>query len=248
MLDLDSAINNPNNIIFLTSQISPNSVSVNKGNFWGVKGFVTQDINISGGVDWGTPGTSFLLDQAADYYNKLLSGAAIFGFERPQLAFKSIKQSQLLYTGTQQFELNIPMMFISITESDVENDSVRRSVAEIERAKYPSIPTLTDLSAKLEAPLGYTAGKVDSQEGVYGAISVKIGKWFEIRKRLMVVNNSDFSFSKEVDRKGQPLFAVGSVSLVASRVVSEEEMRKFITTPTDQVGVRQKDLVERVKF
>jgi hypothetical protein len=102
-------------------------------------------------------------------------------------------------------------------------------VAVLQQAMYPTIPKISNFETKMIAPLGYTAGSIGTKAGVIGAIALKIGQWFEIPIRLMLVSNADFTFSKEVTGNGTPLYAQGQITLVASRAISSEEMNQFLS-------------------
>jgi hypothetical protein len=220
MLDIQKIINNPNAQILLTSRTS-------RGKAWGVKGFVTQDINIGGSVNWGTLGGLEMLQNMGDWLNK--AGSALNSFKEgadvPQFQLKALKTTQLNYAGTNQFEMSIPLVFVAYKQGD----DVRLPVAALKQAIYPTIPKISNFETKMIAPLGYTAGSIGTKAGVIGAIALKIGQWFEIPIRLMLISNADFTFSKEVTSNGTPLYAQGQITLVASRAISSEEMNQFLS-------------------
>jgi hypothetical protein len=233
-LDFVNAISHPNNQVVLSSIVSPNSLSKRKGSesnrVWGVKGILTQDFNLNNnGTGWSSLfGESAIASYLSSIYNK---GAAaldvIAGVDAPQTTLKSILQTQLNYTGTKPFELVLPMMFVALTKYDIENNTVLKSIRDIKEAEYPNMPELANTNFRIEAPLGYHAGDVTKAGGQYGAIDVKVGQYFKTRRRIMLIASSQFAISKEKVSNGSPLYAIGSVSLVASRIISSKEMTSY---------------------
>jgi hypothetical protein len=235
-LDFVNAINHPNNQVILASVVPPNSLSKRQGSesnrLWNIKGFLTQDLNISNtGTGWSSLfGESAMLSFLSNMYNK---GAAaldvIAGVDAPQTTFKSILQTQLNYTGTKPFEITIPMMFLALTKQDIVNDIVLSNIRKLKEAEYPNMANLANSNFRIEAPLGYQAGDVLRKNGQFGAIDIKIGQYFKTRRRLMLVTGSQFTISKEVTSNNSPLYAVGTVSLVSSRVISAQEITNFFS-------------------
>jgi hypothetical protein len=230
-LEFVNAVNHPNNKVVLASHVSSNSIRKEIADKdWGVVGVQIQDLMLNNaGTEWGSIfGESAVMKLMSGLHAQVTTVAdVLMGIDRPQLKFQSILQTLLHYTGTRPFELSIPMLFIALTRKDVEENKVLNSIRLLKRAEYPSLPELSNTNLLVEAPLGYHGGDVTQAKGASGAIDVRIGRYFETRKRIMVVTNSSFALSKEKTSNGSPLFAIGTVNLVAHRILSAEEIEKY---------------------
>ena len=202
-------MNNPNAKVFI-SGLSKDIIS-----------YTTQDFQFRSSAQWSGRNPSSYLDMAntlervgKEAYNRL------FGSKLGELTSAmtlDLAGSILNYQGTELFGFSIPMYFVA-TKSE---DDVRKKIGYLAEGQYPTFGGNEGGLYRIYAPNNYKAIGLDN---IQGAVSIRIGQWFRTKK-IFVIDNMDFTISKETIPSGLPLYASGSVSFRSSRVLSIQEVK-----------------------
>jgi hypothetical protein len=124
--------------------------------------------------------------------------------------------SQQVWTGSRVPTFNIEMTLVCLNAVD-PNQSVVKRVNDLMKAVYPT-DALGGLY--LAPPLGY-ATNVNGSLSMAGKSSLSIGTWFHAS--YLIIEDVNFQFSKELNKRGQPIYAAGSISLRPYRQVTYKE-------------------------
>lgn len=134
-------------------------------------------------------------------------------------------ESESVWKGSGQPFINLELTFLCMTTSgpDAARSDVIDRVNTVMKAVYPSATKEGGRIGKVfTPPLGYQRDETER-----GKCTVTVGSWFKARK--LVMENASFSLSKEVNRLGRPLYAVGQVTLKPYRAITFEEYRAYFT-------------------
>lgn len=229
---------------------------------WVVKGFLSDEVQVDGRAyfrEESDPTMQRKLNEiisgATGWYNSVVSaarGGNVAGVVSRQV--KAAATTMVNWQGTDQFRLNLDMMFIA-TNLD---DDVRVPVRALAEAVFPTFgqgggiveslaesvtsdtrETISSAVTKannakyekntfvtvLNAPMGYERGNYQTPKGV---MRVLLGKWFK-SSSIFVCEDSSFRFSKEVMPNGRPLYATGNVQLTSCRPISSTEIKAWMS-------------------
>lgn len=187
--------------------------------------YTTQDFGFSAAAQWSGRNPNAYMNMAnamesggKELYNRTLGRK--YGEMATGMTL-DIAGSLLNYQGTEPFGFTLNLYFIAIKA----DDDVRERIGYLSEGLFPSFPDVAGVkNFRLEAPNKYKRGASISE--VSGAVSIRIGKWFETLQ-IFVINNLDFNISKETIPSGLPLYANGSVSFKASRILSIREVKSM---------------------
>ena len=161
----------------------------------GVVGDVSRNLGKVGSVVGAAAG----LVQSANTYSQAASGRALV----------SRTMSEVVWQGSGKPEFSIDLTFVCL-DSQNPRESVVNRVGTLMRMVYP------DGNELLTPPLGYSVSKSGA-----GKVALKIGDWFFADK--LICTGCNFNFSKEVNYFGEPLYAVGSITLTTYRLINYKE-------------------------
>jgi hypothetical protein len=138
--------------------------------------------------------------------------------------------SQLTWQGSKSSALNIELTFVCLN-SDAADQDVPTRVNTIMRAVYPEIEENKTGGLLFRPPMGYSTevfgrdkNNVLSLRSVStnnGKSILEIGDWF--RAEYLVIEDVQFSFSKELNKNGRPIYAVGSVAMRPYKTLTYKE-------------------------
>lgn len=133
-----------------------------------------------------------------------------------------------------------PLITLEMTfyQEDAEDGDILTDYMKIKSAVLPS-----GTNSFFKAPLGYrlvedlariskdvVSGNLPDVANPRGLITCQVGKW--LRMTGMVMKDESFTFSKEVNSNGTPLFCTGSVTLEPYQALTYAQFQKFfIKTP-----------------
>jgi len=177
-----------------------------------------NDLSIAGGNDFTTAG-EVLRDVP-------IAGAALTVKDKAaslvKIAGRSVTsqfETRLAWSNSLKPNFTIEMTFYQ--DDANANDSI---LSQYKRIKSAVLPTAQGKFYK--APLGYKIGNLKGQSlRPSGTLSIQIGEWFRATNVVMVSEN--FTFSKEVNINGQPLFATGSITLEPFKAVTYKEYQDY---------------------
>jgi hypothetical protein len=190
-----------------------------------ITAYTTQDFGFSASAQWSGRNPNAFMDLAnkmegltKEVYNRT------FGKKFGELATGitlDIAGSKLNYQGTEPFGFTLNLYFIAL----LPGDDVRKKIGYLAEGLFPEFGDIAGVQGmRLIAPNKYNKGA--KLKDISGAIKVRIGKWFHTEK-IFVIDNMDFVLSKEIIRSGLPLYAKGSVSFKAARVLSIKEVKSM---------------------
>jgi len=133
--------------------------------------------------------------------------------------------TRMNWSGSQKPQFTFNVTFYSENSSR----SVLEDVMKIKKAVYPS--GSTGIKGFFTAPLGYRIINPKNKNsktggGVTGTLNVKVGTWLVLRDMLVV--SESISFSREVNRFGQPLFARGTITLETHKELTFSEFSSMV--------------------
>lgn len=221
----EKILNNPDAKVFLTFPI-------NGGPRQTILAYMAQEtFTIGGGSQWTdpgmdiySPGGSAIADEASRLANMVsryraqgLSGSSEAGARggtgAVQGQVRTVQSTIANWTGSDKFKLPLVLDFVAYRE-DID---VRKQVKDLLTCVYPIIPN--DALFWMTAPNKYDT----TQDSL---ISVNIGRWFATPP-IFLMDSCTFNFSREVLPNGKPLFARGSVNLVAYRLFGADVINSF---------------------
>lgn len=199
-----------------------------------VTAVLQNDISIAGGNDFTTArdiiAETPIAGTIAGFKDKFAAQTKVFG--------KSVTtqlETGLAWSNSLKPNISVEMTFYQedATQGDILSDYMK-----IKAAVLPS-----GVGAFFKAPLGYrlvedlaritkkaSEGKTTPIIKPKGLVTLQIGKW--LRMTGMVMISESFTFSKEVNSNGQPLFITGSVTLEPFQALTYAQFQKyFIKTP-----------------
>lgn len=201
-----------------------------------VKAFVGHDFAIGGGANFNNP----LENQALTNLQQKIQAAQSIGLEAlsqgssvlgsleskikdmasgSNFSVGNVTQTLEFWSSSEKPQFSINILFVALKETD----DVRKLVAPLYDTVYPQFGKL-GFARTTSAPLGYRPFAGGSN--ALGTIDVQIGTWFTATQQIM--KRVDFTFSKETIASGNPLYAYGTISFQPYRMISAEELRKYI--------------------
>lgn len=202
-----------------------------------VTGVTQSDFGVSGGNSYDGQGA--LLDSAANaginmlpgFLGKMAAGAKEL-YEKGQMVrtattgadrSSTFIGSQQVWTGSKVPSFSIDLTFICLNSGDPK-ESVLTKVNKLMQAVYP-----TKNGLFIAPPLGYRTS-VKGGNTLAGKATLKIGKWF--LAPYLIIEDVQFSFSKEVNSIGEPIYATGNIVLRPFKQITYDEYKGyFITQP-----------------
>lgn len=185
-----------------------------------VSGNTQSDFNITGGNSYGDRGSAI-----AGMLGRTAIGSTAVGLhEMAQQAseaatganrFLTQIGTELTWQGSKAPSFNLDLTFVCLKSGDANEDVVKK-VTALMAGVYPDI----NKGGLFNPPLGYNTSTSNS-----GKVVVKIGRWFYAER--MVIEDVNFTYSKEVNREGKPLYAMGSVTVRPFRTISYKEFKSW---------------------
>lgn len=183
-----------------------------------VTSVLQNDISLAGGNDFTTAG-----DILRDFP---IAGKALQIKDKATASSKALGKSivtqfetSLVWSNSLKPVLNVEMTFYQdslSTQKDILEDYLA-----IKAAVLPSAQ-----GEFYKSPLGFKIGDLKKRTlKQQGMVSIQIGKWFKMVNAVIV--SESFTFSKEVNREGKPLFITGSVSLEPSKAITYSQFQKY---------------------
>jgi hypothetical protein len=218
VFDIEKVLNNPNYRV---------SIHLGSGRSNIVTGYMTENIRMGGGNEWNNPFESSVQNAMSEVYSKvapiLSKGMSSITGEQETLAFtslKSMEQTVVGWTGSKKPSFSVPLVFVATRPTDDVTDPIKK----LATAVFPSEKRLGSGRIGVgvtQAPLGY--GVTIGQSGLIpkGVVTLKIGRWFFATKQ--VINNVDWTFSKETIKSGLPFMATVTVDLEPFRAITLKE-------------------------
>lgn len=121
---------------------------------------------------------------------------------------------------TPVFELDISFLCLSTSPALANANDITTKVNNLMRGVYPNISGTGRLSKTFKAPLGYTRNDTNQ-----GKATLLIGNWFRADK--LIFDSVSFTYSKEINRLGKPIYANGRVTLKPYRGISYREFSRY---------------------
>ena len=190
-----------------------------------ITAYTTQDFGFSASAQWSGRNPNSYMDMAntierlgKEAYNRT------FGKKFGELGTGmtlDIVGSQLNYQGTAPFGFTLNLFFIALRP----DDDVRKKIGYLAEGIFPIFEEEQSAGIqRITAPNNFIKG--NNIKDVPGAIKVRIGNWFQTQK-IFIIENMDFSLSKETIRSGLPLYAKGSVSFKSTRILGINEVKQM---------------------
>jgi len=187
-----------------------------------VDGVLTQaDLSVSGGNTYDS-----IMSKAGNVGNLANKGKSILetvssiaGAGGSGLSSTPKDLTRLVWSGSNvpTFALNIQFICKNGT---AESESVVSKVNAIMEYLYPSKVGGGKLGL-LVAPAGYNPITKT------GLITLTIGKWF--RAKDMVIESAEFTYSKELNLRGEPIIATGQVVFKPFDAITFDEYKAYFT-------------------
>jgi len=184
-----------------------------------VNGTMQSDFNITGGNSYDEQGAAI-----SEAVNSTRIGATINSFKQAGETFTSAGTganrlltqigSQLTWQGSKSPSFSIDLTFVCLDSANPKEDVVDK-VNFLMKAVYPEINGFL-----FTPPMGYRTN-VKGGKTLAGKSSLSIGKWFHAD--YLVIEDVQFSYSKEMNRIGRPLYATGNITLRPFHTVTYKE-------------------------
>lgn len=197
------------------------------GEVTNVRANLQTDVTIGGGNDFGD---GLNLAGAAGILSSTAAGAvssAIGTLSDIRKTFQGrdivhVWETEAVWRGSGRPTLELDLTFLCLsTSGDIgQKTDVPTRVNQMMRAVYPDMSGSSTFTRILTPPLGYTRKDNDD-----GKIDLRIGNWFYAKR--LVAEAASFTYSKEVNRLGQPIYAAGRVVLRPYRAISYKEFLKY---------------------
>lgn len=186
-----------------------------------ITAYIAGNLTIGGTAAYSEPGTEVYGDLAQSFNRGLNQvGALTAGMESfgvPSMInrqFKTIQSTIATWTHSEKFIFTLNFRFYAFAKEDDVRVPVRRFLECV----YPVFET--EVPGLVRAPNEYDFT-------MKSCLSVRIGKWFRTPP-LFIVKNTRWDMSKETITGGNPLFAEGTVTFEAYRMLSAEEVSGFL--------------------
>lgn len=206
---------------------------------WTVKGFLTEDIRVDGRSHWNEAHdpkyqelANKYLNAGSTFWNQLTSGLGMSNMTMKSRLVKSSATLMVNWEGSENFRITLPLIFVSTSS----NDDVRVPVRALYETIYPvfgefgretlGAAVVDNFVTIMVAPMGYERGNYSKPQGV---MRLLIGKWFKSTS-IFVVDDINFSFSKQCSPAGLPLYASGQVTLSSCRPISSTEIKQWMSS------------------
>lgn len=196
-----------------------------------VEGSTQSDFGVSGGNSYDGQGSMLeslandIANQAAKIkYVGWMAGAAKAAYDKNREAntattgadrYSTLIGSQQVWTGSRTPTFTIDLTFVCL-DSGLASQNVVSKVNKLMRAVYPTSPD----NFYLSPPLGY-ATDVNGSLSLAGKARLTIGSWFSAS--YLIIEDVQFSYSKELNKNGKPIYAVGNVTLRPFRQITYDE-------------------------
>jgi hypothetical protein len=189
-----------------------------------VSGNTQSDFGVSGGNSYDGQGAMLesiantlanktqLTTAAKGLYDAVREGAtASTGADR----MSTIVGSQQVWTGSRTPTFSIDITFVCLNAEDPKENVVTK-VNKLMRAVYPD-----RVGPYLAPPLGYKTSILTDNVSLAGKSRLTIGTWFSAS--YLIIEDVQFSFSKELNKNGKPIYATGNVVLRPFRQITYQE-------------------------
>lgn len=201
-----------------------------------VEGVLQNDLAVTGSnnysdridvVEQAAGGLGGIIKSAVDTYSAAAgTGGAIRGALSGS-RFVPVWESEKVWSGSGRPVFAMELTFVCEKSGD-ERYNVVNKVNQLMRGVYPDTKSqyfnaLNTSFNIFTAPLGYS-----TNNSPLGKCELLIGGWF--RAPLLVMERCSFSFSKEVNRDGRPIYATGIVELTPYRAISYDEYLGYFNT------------------
>jgi hypothetical protein len=196
------------------------------GNVTSVSGNLQSDLVVSGSNRFGdsssvTQALGLASGTAASAVSTALGAARTLSNIARGQDIVNIWETEAVWSGTGKPTFEVDLTFICLDASDPKQKVVDK-VNTLMRAVYPDAEKR--FFRKFTAPLGY-----NRQDTPAGKIDLAIGDFFFAQK-LIIEGGISFTYSKSLNRNGEPLYAVGKVALTPYRAISYREFLKYFKT------------------
>lgn len=183
-----------------------------------VVGFLTDDLSFNAGSNWGDVGGT--LDSVNKAIDTVLSiGNMVNLWSQRSFRVENIASTMQTWEGSQPFTIDISLVFVTIRKKHTKSMfNVLKNVRHLMGACFGEFeqPTLAVFPSKVMAPMGYMRGKSGAPVGTW---NISVGKWFKTGP-VMLLENCNFTVSKQTTPEGVPLFATGGASFKACQMLS----------------------------
>jgi hypothetical protein len=203
-----------------------------------ITGNLQNDFNVSGGNSYDEQGAHIesvigKTRLGATALNMKNLGQTVASAGMGANKFLTQIGSQLTWQGSKSSALNLETTFVCLKAGDPKEDVTER-VNTLMRAVYPELNESSN-GIFFKPPMGYSTKVVNGKSNSplsgrsvatnSGKVSLTIGNWFHAPQ--LVIEDVQFSYSREMNRLGKPVYAIGSVALRPYRTVTYEEFRKW---------------------
>jgi hypothetical protein len=197
-----------------------------------VSGCTQADFGVSGGNNYDGQGA--MLESAMNaginllpgFVGKLAAGAKE-AYDKGQMVrtattgadrSSTFIGSQQVWTGSKVPSFSIDLTFVCLDAGDPREDVVTK-VNTLMKAVYPEKNGLF-----IAPPMGYRTN-VKGGLTMAGKATLTIGNWFHAR--YLIIEDVQFSFSKEMNKNGKPIYATGNVILRPYRQITYAEYKGY---------------------
>lgn len=137
-----------------------------------------------------------------------------------QSQFTSPEETRATWSGSNLPSFQLELQFLCLDSENPSEDVVTK-VNSLMRAVYPDIGKANTLNVNIfKAPLGYS-----SKDNNNGKFTISIGKWFQGTK--MVIENISFTYGKELNRNGKPIYANGAITFRPYKMISYKQFVSY---------------------
>lgn len=186
-----------------------------------IDGVLTQaDLSVSGGNSYESimSKAGAVGGLASKAQAMLETGTALAGAGGSGMSSIPKYLTRLVWSGS-----NVPTFAMNIQfickNGTLESESVVSQVNAIMEYLYPS--STGGKAGLLVAPAGYNPIKKT------GLITLTIGKWF--RAKDLVIESAEFTYSKELNLRGEPIIATGQVVFKPFDAITFTEYKSYFT-------------------
>lgn len=131
-----------------------------------------------------------------------------------------------------EFQVEIILICMDCTNPDsYKKQSVLYRSRRLMEAVMPSSTSALGIAGVGEArtfvpPLGYTI-----KDSTTGKLTLGIGTWFSAPS--LIARSCSFTYSKEVNRIGEPIFATGAITLAPYKAITYQQYLNYFTPPNN---------------
>jgi hypothetical protein len=192
-----------------------------------VQGNLQSDLTIGGGNDFGdgldlADAAGIFSSGAAQAINSVVGTARGIRKTFTGRDIVNVWETEAVWKGSNRptFELDLTFLCLGTTGDIAQKTDVITRVNSLMRAVYPDMSGSGAVTRVFTPPLGYTRKDTD-----LGKVTLRIGNWFYAKR--LVAEACSFTYSKETNRLGKPMYATGRVVLRPYRGISYKEFQKY---------------------